>query len=427
MEAESKKYKSELMAQQFVMNLQALRVFNSRIGSVAAEHDRSAMDSLIKTLKSLIPAELFSEEKEEEKTADLSGNHNESITSPSREEMKTVIAKELFENPENKEKFLRALNSYHKAAPVQEELLSTSVLVSLISYLEALISNLIHAFYERFPKAMPAEDRSLSLAELREIGSVKEAEAFLVAKEVDSVLRQDLDSQFRYFTKRLKIDLTIFDDFWPIVIETDQRRNLIVHNQGIVNRVYLERVDPKLVEKYGAVKNERLPVEREYLSQAITTIEIVGIILLQQCWRKWDKDTVASADDFLIDTTFDGLLEERYELVDQIARYASTVTFENDVSKRIVCINQAITLRDSGRSEEIEKVLESYDWSACGLIFQVALCAVRKQEDELFNLLPRAVAAGELKKEQLEQWPLFHIFRSTERFSEAIKTLFVPK
>jgi len=429
MTTENEKYNFTSIAHQFVMNLRALRVFNDRIGAAAVEHDRLALDSFMDTFKTLMPEGTLPEEKEEEEEESAidspAANHedsNKDIATPDPEDARIVTAQELKNDPKKMEKLVRAAMSFAKAAPIQARLLRTSVLISLMSYLEALIADLIHAFYARFPQALPAEDRTLSLAELREIGSVEEAEAFLTAKEVDSVLRESLDSQLQYFSKRFKVDLKALDEHKPVTIEIDQRRNLFVHNRGIVNRTYLERVDPKLVEKYEAGKDKKLPIKSDYLRQAMNTVEVAGIVLLQQCWRKWDKTEVASADDFLIDATFDGLLEERYEVVDQLAQYAATTPFENEASKRTVCINHTIALRDSGRSDEIENVLGQYDWSGYELKFRVALCAVRGQEDEFYRLLPRAIAAGEIKRGNLEEWPLFRNFRNTERFSEVIKT-----
>lgn len=292
-----------------------------------------------------------------------------------------------------------------------------------MSSLEALVADLIHAFYSQFPDALPSEDRTLSLAELRIIGSIEEAEMFLRSKEVDSVLRESLDSQLLYFGKRLKIDLTALSPSKPVLVEVAQRRNLLVHNRGIVNRTYLERVDSALVEEYAAKKDKRFYVSNDYFVAAMNVVEIAGIVLLQQCWRKWRTDDPESAEGFLIDFTFDALVEERYDAVIEIAKYASRIPFKSESRKRRVCINQAIALRDSGRESEVESVLAQYDWSGFQLLFQLALCAVRAQEEQFYQLLPRAIAAGEVTREDLEEWPLFRNFRDATKFTEMLTKL----
>src|SRR5207249_4190955 len=125
--------------------------------------------------------------------------------------------------------------------------------------------------------------------------------------------------------------------------------------------------------------------------------------------------------------TFESLLGEDYQMVEELAKYAGQVRFESENVKRRVCINRAIALRDSGVKDGIEEVLSMYDWSAAALVFKVATAAVREHQDDLYDLLPRAVAGGELTRQDLEDWPLFRPFRGTERFDAMIAKLFTEK
>lgn len=411
------------IAMQFMMNLSALRVFNDRIGAAAIEHDRLAFDTFIDKIKELFPREFPTDSVDSGQSADEANNHDkeEVISASQSEETQSNQAEEI--DPTRAMQLVRAAKLLAKAAPMQSTLLLESGLISLMSSLEALVADLIHAFYSQFPDALPADDRTLSLAELRVIGSIEEAEMFLRSKEVDSVLRESLDSQLLYFGKRLKIDLVALAPNKPVLVEVAQRRNLLVHNRGVVNRTYLERVDSTLIEEYAATKDKRLRVSSNYFVAAMNVVEMAGIVLLQQCWRKWRPDDRDSSEGFLVDFTFDALVEERYDAVIEIAKYASAIPFENESRKRRVCINHAIALRDSGRESEVESLLSQYDWSGFQLLFRVALCAVRAQEEHFYQLLPRAIAAGEVTRENLEEWPLFRNFRETAKFTEMLTIL----
>ncbi len=98
----------------------------------------------------------------------------------------------------------------------------------------------------------------LSLAELREIGSIEEAEQYLAIREADSVLRDGLDKQIEYFSKRLKVDTELLANLIPNLKEITERRNIYVHNNGFVDRGYLTRVPSEVVKKYSAVKGNPL-------------------------------------------------------------------------------------------------------------------------------------------------------------------------
>ena len=55
--------------------------------------------------------------------------------------------------------------------------------MTLVSYFETLLADLLHAYYLRYPAALPAEDRQLSLNDLRSLGSIEEAENHVIGKE----------------------------------------------------------------------------------------------------------------------------------------------------------------------------------------------------------------------------------------------------
>src|SRR5690606_29833033 len=170
----------------------------------------------------------------------------------------------------------------------------------LMSHLEGLIADLVHAYYTKYPGALPADDRSLSLTDLRELGSIEEAERFLVSKEVDSTLRESLETQLDYLSKKFKLDLAALGAYRDRISEISQRRNLYVHNRGVVNRTYLKRVTESLINEFSAEIDTPLQITAEYVDKSLDVVELVGTILAQQTRLKWDRDKVEKADSALV-------------------------------------------------------------------------------------------------------------------------------
>jgi hypothetical protein len=71
-----------------------------------------------------------------------------------------------------------------------------------------------------------------------------------------------------------------------------------------------------------------------------------------------------------------------------------------------------------------DKALALRDWSASSRDFRLALHALREEEEELYLLLPRAVAAGDIGRIELEEWPVFEPQRCSERFHRALEEHF---
>src|SRR5439155_11056138 len=100
----------------------------------------------------------------------------------------------------------------------------------------------------------------------------------------------------------------------------------------------------------------------------------------------------------LIDQLYDSLATQNFDLTARMSEYALRAPFSSDESRRIAVINVAIALKALQRPEEVKRVLQGLDWTACSLKFQVALATLHDQHDRLLELLPRAIAGGEMTK-----------------------------
>ena len=203
-----------------------------------------------------------------------------------------------------------------------------------------------------------------------------------------------------------------------------QRRNLFVHNNGIVNKLYLSKLSKEYLGQNRINEGDTLEIDGEYLSKAIDTICVCGTMLIQQSWRKWDENNIEAADDVLREFSYDLLVEKRWDLVDKIATYATNLHFVSDSYFRIVIVNQAIALKEQNKIAEMESLLRKKDWSSCALKFHVALCALEEQYERMIPLLSKAIAAEEIEKENIDEWPLFRWFRETEHYQSVQCELF---
>ena len=404
----------------FISNIQSVRVFNEQIGPVADEHDRSVLQQFVDDMNDLIP-ELEEAEGSIEISADADEKGDDGSSEPPSEgpeEMSLSVDAETFRS------LVDTIDSTTKRSPGQGPLLRRGALTTLTSFFEVLLSELIQLFYSMNPRALPADTGKLSLAELRELGSIEDAEEYLVSREIDAILYEGVDEQLAYFNRRLNVDLNPLSVERPLLIEIFQRRNLLIHNNGVVNRQYLARVSPELIKEYEAEQGEPLFVTERYLTAAIDSIYVLGITLTQLCWRHWHKPSTEVADSVIIDRLYDSLVDGRFDLTAKLAQRCNGIRFATDDAARRAIINQAIALKQMGHSEEMEAILSSKDWSACGLGFKIALVALRDEDQVFYELLPKAVAAGELKDWYLREWPLFLSQRGTERFDQAVKEHF---
>lgn len=424
------------IARRYDVNISALRVFNNQIGRLAEEHDKSITEQHNNAFAELvgIPAkdlELLKGLSNDDFQLALS-SHIEMSKQEKRDteeklnltdEQKVVIQK--FAQIDHKTFLLKSRNflrASSKIVPIQASILRRSALISLASQFEYLIAELLHSFYLLYPQALPSEERVLSLADLRAMGSVEDAENHLIEREIDSLLRDSIEKQLEYFSsKRIKVNLEYLENYKDPLIEIFQRRNIIVHNDGIVNKIYLSRVSKNVLED-GIENGKRLDVTEDYLNKAIEVIYISGIILTQVCWRKWQKETIEAAENVYINLLYESLQEQQYEFTNLLKDFSLKLEYTSDRKKRVMIVNHAIALREQKQFEGMNQLINTLDWSSCALEFRVALYALRGDKDGLISLLPKAIAAKEIHRQYLEEWPLFEPYRTSEDFIKIIES-----
>lgn len=357
------------IADAFRLNIQAIRVFNEQIGPLADEHDQTARRQWNETMQQIIPQLSDAEGPDIRLVVSEDGETPEHDTESGEETKRVFIDKETLYQ------IADARDRLNRLAPAQGPLLRRGALTTLVSYFEALMSDLVQLYYALYPARL-SEKKTLSLGDLRTVDptGVSDIERYLAANEAD-------DANLDYFTGCLSLPLNFLAPERPLLTEVTQRRNLIVHNQGIVNRQYLSKVSNDLIAEYGAREGETLPVTGRYVDAAVDTVHVVGASLIQLCWRKWDEDSQKQADyEFVHWLLYNSLRAERFELTARVAERLKHVECATKKWGDMAIVNRAIALNRLGRTDEMEQVLALRDWSASSKELPARLARIEERK-----------------------------------------------
>jgi len=413
----------------------ALRLFNERIGEAAEEEDARALSGFLFDLKGLFKLDIEDDFLEEvaKSPAIAQATNTLLIASLSREsatesdssksvaQLETVLKDADHPLYPKLEKLAKSLMDILLLPPSQTVLLRRSVLVNIACTWETVVSNLIREYYTRYPTSLPSE-RTLTLADIRSCASIEDAERRVLQTEIDHFLYDPFDKRMMYLRDKLHLDLSPIKQYYDELKEILLRRNVVVHNNGIVNRTYLDSV-VSLGMTDPPEEGTPLPVPKEYLSKAIDTVFVAGVVLMQLCWAKWHRTETDEAAMMLVLHTYKALKDERFSLVESLGRFASEYCSFSDGMKKTLTINHAISLREQGKKDEMEGLLRSVDWSAASKKFQVALDVLYERYDQLEKSLSAAVETREISLRDIEEWPLFTSFRSTAKYTQIVGPL----
>ena len=238
----------------------------------------------------------------------------------------------------------------------QAELLYRSSFVMLVSYFDFLLSDLIHYFYRKYPESLSEKELPLTLSELKLLGGVDEAIDSVINKQADSVLYKSLGEQKLYLKNTLKIDTKDSIINWNKLVEAMERRHIVVHNDCKINKRYLTSVDlSQIPEKTKDLKEGRqVRITESYFRSVFEEICVSGLVLLQCCWRKWEKDDTSDADSRLNLDIYDALLKENWIRAERLGLFSKECKIANQASRLALDVNYCQSLKWQGKKNELD-------------------------------------------------------------------------
>lgn len=302
-----------------------------------------------------------------------------------------------------------------------------SFLVSLVSHYDAFLGGLIRSLFLARPDILSDSEKNITFSQLVGFGSVEDAREYIVEKEVETVLRDSHSKQFDWLESKFGLKLREGLSIWPQFIEVTERRNLFVHNRGIVSNQYLQvcRKHNVTFDKEPQV-GEELRVPPEYFSSAYETIFEIGVKLAHVLWRKVQPEDREAADNNLVEIGYDLLSEERFELARRILDFSATTLkkYSDEQTRLVFVINRAQAYRWCGDADMARQILAKENWSTRSDDFQLAEAVLLEDFSRADQIVKRVGPNGSVKKRFYREWPLFREYRKSETFEIIFKEIF---
>jgi len=409
----------EAIFKNFHSNLSTLKVFVSGVEASLLSQER---ESIKKNVNKLIPAMLAYHEAEPA-IYQMPSELYESVKKSYSDQVQVV-----YKDEEDKSQGY-SLNILGRTGQEVEEafeeivfhrgqinMLYQSSLISLIVFFELSISRVLHTHITKFPGIMSIKEKTLSLEEIRRLGTFEDAEKHLIDQEIENIMFGSLEKWYKYLTEKIKIGVPYFEKNKDRLIEIFQRRNIVVHNDGIANSIYFKNVISELRDSIKL--GDKIIIDRDYINSSILLIEISGTFILIEMWRKAEKVSPERVE-MLLDDIYDAMMEENWELS---AAMSSAVLIEKEINaqQRLVAqINYWLSMKRKGEFKSIQKDIENADFGAYNRRFQLAIFALNDETESFFELLESAIP-HDIDLNSVKEWPLFSEMREQPAYTEFI-------
>ena len=323
-----------------------------------------------------------------------------------------------FAFPLNIEEASESAQQLYSKTEKQKELLYKSSLINLTSTVELFLSQLLHFYFDRFPDAVGSETKFFSLDDLKSLGSIEDAKKHLIESKVEAVLRESLEEWLRFWKERVKLSMGYVDTVRDQLIEVYQRRNLLIHNGGRVNSIYLSKVAPGLRENMS--RDQLLSVKPEYLNKTLDLFELNFVLIAAELWKRLDpKDE--ERPDTLTGIVYTHLLNERWDIAEGLSYFQMNDRQTSEKSQIYGQLNYWQSVKWQDRFEKVRQEVEQADFSAKDPLYQLALLALQNKTNAFLSLLPIVLRSGKLTIEDFNNWPIFREMRKAEAIRSFLK------
>lgn len=298
---------------------------------------------------------------------------------------------------------------------------------SLVHFYDAYLGRLLRCAFYAKPDILNSSEKTITFSDLASFTNIDEARESLIQREIESVIRESHVDQFSWMERKFGIPLRKELDIWPTFIELTERRNLFVHCGGVVSKQYLTVCKNHGVMLQDNLKSgDQLTIQPSYFKKAFECIYEISIKLGHVLWRKLKPEQLDISSYSLHETTFDLLYHERYNLAIKLLTFSTEIMkkYSSDSSRRVDRINLAIAYKFSGKEKEMNDVLSTDDWSACGENFEIAILVLNNEIDKAAKLMKIIGTEGKVRKEDYASWPLFKEFRKSKEFLQSYRELF---
>ena len=295
-----------------------------------------------------------------------------------------------------------------------ENILISSTLSSVIIIFEQYLARVYKGLILINPKKY-FENQKIEIASIFN-KNVKDIVVECVNNEVESNMFDSLKT-LELISEKEGLDINRFRNIKDEFEEIYYRRNLYIHNNGVVNNIYLSNIKDKY--KNGVAINTKLVTDDVYLRNAINMLyKIVGTLFyeIQVAYNsKYDKWNKA-----LSDIAFDLLCNKNYDVAEQLYFILSSCKQFCFRDKAMYRINYINAIKQQGKKELVDKELDSLDVSIATEDYKIAKLCLQDKNEEVYNALnehyPEPYSA-----ELIRDWPIFIDFRRTEFYNKFVE------
>jgi hypothetical protein len=153
--------------------------------------------------------------------------------------------------------------------------------VYLVALFDAFLADIFSEIVRARPHILRTSKKQITYDKLLEFNSFDALVNFIVSREMNELSYKPILDQVKYYRERFGVGIEESGIEVSELIELKATRNLLMHNNGVVNHIYMELV-PDGAYKLG----EEVKVDVSYFDKALKSLETVADFITEKLIEK---------------------------------------------------------------------------------------------------------------------------------------------
>lgn len=279
--------------------------------------------------------------------------------------------------------------------------------IKLITLVEWFLSQILRVHLLNYPNALDTSSKTFSLDDLKNFDSINFAHEYLIDETIGKITRGSFESWIDYLkgsvknqkkeksinvkSNSLNLDLEIINDIIPKLIEAHQRRNLLVHNNGIVNKIYLKNI-PRQLETEAPELDSSISILPSYLEESIQNFEFCFLIIGSEIMKKAPKGTTESRIEYISKAQFENLKNKRFSIAKKYGEYIQNDSEASEDNKLYAKINNWLAIKLDSGLEGIKNEVANEDFRSRAKLYKMAKALVLDDYEVAIPLIKKLLS-----------------------------------
>jgi hypothetical protein len=306
-----------------------------------------------------------------------------------------------------------------------KEIIPGSLLIAAVSQFDFLYGKMVRKLFTIRPDLMLSEQGEIKLAEVFRYERVEDIREAVIEKRVEGLLRKSHDDQIGWLESALSVTLRADKELLGQFIEITERRNLLVHCEGVVGGQYLSVCGRFDAVHEGAQRGSKLSVDEAYFSRSCDLLLEIGVKVSQIMWRKINPEGANDANLFYNEVCFDLISGGDLAVAKRLLLFHKLQWSRDcrDEHRLRAALNLAQCYKWMGEGDQCIRILQEFEWPTRAPLFQLGYHVLMGEFDVAARLMA-AVGEDVLPRSCYREWPIFQEFIRSEQFSSAYRDLF---